>query len=101
MTNRLVISSNDLTSDTNIQRLNEYYNKNREKKQNRMKKENKNDSFIFKEIKTDEVIEQFNKVSTTYNCSKIKSKLHGIPLKKEHTSTKEDQSSKEKKIIIF
>ena len=70
--------------------------KTEKKKQNCMKKENKNDSFIFKEIKTDEVIEQFNKVSTTYNCSKIKSKLHGIPLKKSTRAQKRTNHHKKK-----
>ena len=79
-TNRLVISSCELTSDTNIKRIQDHYTKIEEKARKAGKQELKKHSYIFTDIKTVEVISGYNKISSIYGKAEPKSKISGIAL---------------------
>ena len=80
-TNRLVISSSELTSDTNILRLKEYY-KISANKTVKEKDETKKKSLTFNSINKEEILLKHEKNLNAYNSPKI-STIKGSPVSKE------------------
>ena len=90
-TNRLVISSCELTSEANMKRISEYYEKTETKKRENTKKNEKTkeeqkakngkkkDSLTFSVIREEEILERHKKNYKLFN-SKVSGSIKGIPV---------------------